>query len=184
MDRRESPLPRISRRRCVAALALAAGALAACGGRREQLPAPEGTAAPAAPGGLGLEEFLTLSAVLTGFPRERLSPELGRIYLESLQARPDGQVRLADLYAQAGFRSSAPPASVEQLAATGLFDREPPRALADAIVVCWYTGLYERGGRPAVATFADALAWQALGYAAAPGSCQGAVGSWAEAPGR
>jgi hypothetical protein len=187
----------MSRRRFLLALMMGAGggALAACGGRAgtgEEGASPTGQAgdvaqaeATAAAGDLAdvdLAEFLALSAVLTGFPRERLSPELGRIYLRSLQERPDPEVRLTDLYEQGGFRSSAPPESLEQLAETGLLDQEPRRTLADTVVEYWYTGVYDAGGEAAVATYTEALAWQALTWTVAPSNCQGAMGFWGEPP--
>ena len=67
-------------------------------------------------------------------------------------------------------------------AARGLFDAEQPRTLANKVIEYWYTGMYDSGGQAAVATYTDALAWQAITWATAPSNSQGAMGFWAEPP--
>jgi hypothetical protein len=56
--------------------------------------------------------------------------------------------------------------------------------LANAIVAAWYSGIYDGGtGKQAVATFTDALLWNALTFTKPPGWCGGQTGYWAQAPG-
>lgn len=142
-------------------------------------PVPTTTLSPAAGGDLPLAEFLALSAVLTGVAN--LSPDLGRVYLQSLQANTAFQVTVADLYEQAGFRSDAPPTTVAALASAGLFDQETTRALVDRIIELWYTGIYtNEAGEEAVATYVDALAWQTLAFTKPTTIC-GYPGFWSEA---
>jgi hypothetical protein len=140
-------------------------------------PAGTATALPE-PDGLPLEAFLQLSAVLTGI--SNLSPLLGQLYLQSLQASTQFQITLVDLYEQAGFRNASP--TIEELEENGLFDQEPTRQLADKIIEYWYTGIYDTPeGEQAVATFVDALAWQTLTFTKPLTLC-GAPGFWSEAP--
>jgi hypothetical protein len=56
--------------------------------------------------------------------------------------------------------------------------------LANAIVAAWYSGIYDSAaGKQAVATFTDALLWNALTFTKPAGFCGGATGYWAQAPG-
>jgi hypothetical protein len=178
---------RLSRRRFLLTLGLAVGtgSLAACATRHSipqplmvdplfhpqpVLPSPQPAASPTpAPesereaDGLPLADFLALSAVLTGVGE--LNPQLGTVYLQSLQASSQFDVTLVDLYEQAGFRSDTPPATVAELEANGLFAQEASRQLADKIIEYWYTGIYETAeGAQAVATFVDTLVWQTLKF--------------------
>jgi hypothetical protein len=199
----EQPRPSFSRREFLRGLALfvAGSALSACGAPRVepqglvtpwntptpikvlQSPQPPATAeatATLSPDGLQLEEFLALSAVLTGI--ENLDPVLGHVYLQSLQASSDFEVSLAELYERAGFRAAGPPTDVEALANAGTFAAETTQKLADKIIEYWYTGVYDTaGGEQAVATFVDALAWKALHYTKPPTICA-SPGFWAERP--
>lgn len=62
--------------------------------------------------------------------------------------------------------------------------RDHGGSLANAIVAAWYSGVYDSGvGKQAVATFTDALLWNALSFTKPPGWCGGATGYWAQAPG-
>jgi hypothetical protein len=55
--------------------------------------------------------------------------------------------------------------------------------LANAIVAAWYSGLYDSAaGKQAVATFTDALLWNALIFTKPPGWCGGETGYWSKAP--
>lgn len=58
----------------------------------------------------------------------------------------------------------------------------PARALANEIVAEWYSGLYDDGKAQAVATFDQALLWNALSFTKPFGSCGGAPGYWADPP--
>jgi hypothetical protein len=130
--------------------------------------------------GLALEDFLTLSSVLTGV--EELDPQVGSVYLQSLEASDQFEVSLSDLYQQAGFGRGTQPGTVAQLEANGLFEQESTRKLADKIIEYWYTGVYESAqGEQAVATFVDVLAWRTLRFTKPQTIC-GAPGFWAEPP--
>jgi hypothetical protein len=141
---------------------------------------PDAAAATPAPEGLPLAAFLALSALLTGI--DNLNPQIGQTYLQSLAASDQFDVSLAELYAQAGFTENSAPAGIEELEARGLFEQEGTRALADKIIEYWYSGVYDTpDGEQAVATFADALVWQAVRYTKPLTLC-GAPGFWAVPP--
>lgn len=126
-----------------------------------------------------LADFLALSVLLTGVPD--LTPTLGQVYLQSLQANPQFAPGLADLFDRAGVRSATPP-TLADVEAMGLFDQAERRALADTILELWYTGIYQTAeGEEQVATFVDALAWQTLTFTKPMTWC-GWPGFWSEAP--
>jgi hypothetical protein len=173
----------------------AAGALAGCtvqmdgvwqqAPARPILPSPEGyTAADVLatprPDTAELETFLTLSSVLTGF--DNLDPVLGAVYLSSLRAREDAPATLPALYETAGFGAPNPPLTVEDLEAAGVFAQESLAALADTIITYWYTGIYDTAEGPRVATYVDALAWQAIEYTKPRTICGPFPGFWRERP--
>jgi hypothetical protein len=54
--------------------------------------------------------------------------------------------------------------------------------LADAIVAAWYSGVYDTGKGEAVASFDQALVWNALSFTKPFGSCGGDTGYWADPP--
>ena len=92
------------------------------------------------------------------------------------------QNALADYYDAADFKRmaellhSAPPDDVDRLlASSGL------QKLAKAIVSGWYSGFVGTGESTRVLAYEGALAWQATGYAKAPGIC-GEFGDWATKP--
>lgn len=138
-----------------------------------------GTPQPTAPEGVvGLEEFLALSAVLTGV--SNLDPVLGRVYLGALQSGDFG-VSLAELYQQAGFEGEAT-AELADLQEAGVFEEEATRTLANTITRYWYTGVYDTAeGEQAVATYVDALAWKVLPWTK-PRSICGSRGFWEQRP--
>lgn len=53
--------------------------------------------------------------------------------------------------------------------------------LEQAIILAWYTGVYQTGGKSHVATHSGALVWKAQGTAA-PGTCSGEMGFWSKPP--
>jgi hypothetical protein len=55
-------------------------------------------------------------------------------------------------------------------------------ALANAIVGAWYSGVYSTADGQAVATFDQALLWNALTYTKPFGECGGDTGYWSAAP--
>lgn len=154
--------------------------------------APQGTPSaedgtPQAEGGLAIQQFLMLSAVLTGV--DNLNPAEGHVYLQSLQASDEFDVTLAELFEQTSdvletsdVSSGMPTATIEDLEAQGIFESEATATLADTIIEYWYTGIYTTpDGERAVATFVDALAWKALSFTK-PNSICGSPGFWEERP--
>ena len=131
---------------------------------------------------LTVDQFIQLSAVLTGVPASQLDQTLARTYLDSLQAQQGLVVSPAALYQQAGFGSASPPASIDAITGSPLFQQADVRALVDEIIQYWFTGIYEAPSGQQVATYTDALAWQVIQYAQAPSQCHGAMGVWADAP--
>jgi hypothetical protein len=193
-DQNEASHAKLNRRDFLrgAALLLGGGLLAACGTPTEEgwqagdywrTPTPashlETPAAGNTPAPEGLEAFLALSSVLTGF--DDLDPELGQVYLQSLQDNPEFGDGLDGLYEQAGVASGNLPDSVEALEQAGVFEEEATRSLADKIISLWYTGIYEQGEEQAVATFVDSLAWKSLTFTKPLTIC-GSFGFWSERP--
>lgn len=201
----DPPVDQLSRRAFLGGLLAAGGAglLAACapgqpfaGPYNTATPAqvlaspraPQGTpqagdGTPQAEGDLGLQQFLALSAVLTGV--NNLSPDEGRVYLQALQASDEFEVSPGDLYRQTSEIleiSDVSEATIEDLEAQGVFESEGTATLADTIIEYWYTGIYTTSeGEPAVATYVDALAWKTLAFTK-PNSICGSPGFWEERP--
>lgn len=143
--------------------------------------AGEGT--PPAEGELGLQQFLALSAVLTGV--DNLSPDEGRVYLQALQDSDEFEVSLGELLEQTSDIleiSDVSEATIEDLEAQGIFESEGTATLADTIIEYWYTGVYTTAeGEQAVATYVDALAWKALAFTK-PNSICASPGFWEDPP--
>src|SRR5690606_10360890 len=139
--------------------------------------------------------FLALSALLTGV--KNLDPVVGRVYMNSLQASDEFDLTLEELYEQTGFDGDAPPQTIEELEARGLFganasggsdsnggsaSESGPSALADRILEYWYTGVYTTAeGEQAVATYVDALSWKTLAFTK-PNSICATFGFWEARP--
>jgi len=56
------------------------------------------------------------------------------------------------------------------------------RNLANDIVASWYSGIYETGHGPAVATYNEAMMWRALGFTKPLATCGGPTGYWNSPP--
>ena len=196
-----TPAPVLSRRRFLqqAALITTGGLMAACAmpgahtlarepvevnPRDVQVPLPQ-AGSPQTDGEDGgtdaeLEQFLALSTLLTGV--ENLNPAIGRIYLDSLRQNSALAMPIGEFLTQIAGGGTAMPATLDELATTGLFDNETTRTLADKITETWYTGLYDTPeGEQAVATFVDALAWKTLTFTKPMTVC-GAYRFWTEPP--
>ena len=191
----------LSRRQFLQSLLIAVGGslLTACGVQRRVdsptplrqiamphpiLPSPQPPAAEATtavqPDGAPLAAFLALSALLTGI--DNLNPVLGRVYLQSLQATPQTSASLAELFDAAGLQAATPPTTLAAIEQRGIFEQAETRTLANKITEYWYTGIYETAeGEEVVATYVDALIWQALPFTKPTTIC-GAPGFWSEAP--
>lgn len=59
---------------------------------------------------------------------------------------------------------------------------ESDAALAGDIVTAWYSGVYRTADGEAVASFTDALIWDALDFTKPFASCGGETGYWAGPP--
>ncbi len=148
------------------------------------LPSPQPPVAQATtaaqPDGVPLAAFLALSALLTGI--DNLNPVLGRVYLQSLQATPQAGATLAQLFDAAGLQAATPPTTLAAIEQRGIFEQAGTRTLANKIIEYWYTGIYETAeGEAVVATYVDALVWQAISFTKPTTIC-GAPGFWSEAP--
>jgi hypothetical protein len=117
------------------------------------------------------EQFLALSEKLTGTPK--LDLDVATTIL-------------------GGFLATGHGAEVAQLVGEN-FDSFTP--IANAIVAAWYSGLYTtvpkgagasnhplRGRVQRVATFTDALVWNALTFTKPWAECGGETGYWADPP--
>jgi hypothetical protein len=156
---------------------LLASSIVTCALWRETAAQDAGSAA------IGLDEFMRLSRVLTGFD-DLADESVGGEYFAALTSRPGFAQRLAELWRLAGFDGATPPVTVSDLATRGVYEVPALAEIADAITGNWYSGTYlTAGGERRVATYTDALAWRSLGYRpAGPSACGGAFGHWAERP--
>jgi hypothetical protein len=133
-----------------------------------------------------LDEFLDLSALLTGFEKADLDPRLARIYLDTIHAMvaasPDSA--LEKLYRKAGFRTGQKPRTYDEMEAKGAFDDATANAVAEEIMLCWYSGTIPSGGalKIRVATYDTALAWKSITWTTPNMECRGALGAWSEPP--
>lgn len=143
-------------------------------------PVATGSSAPASPdaspqAAAPVDDFLALSALLTGVPAASLDPALGRAIQEGFsKPRP---FTIPDLLKRAGFEGGRGPATLADLGP--VFEEEDSRRLADEVTVAWYTGVVPGEGGPKVAGYVTTLQWKALGYGGAPSVCHG---GWWDAP--
>ena len=124
--------------------------------------------------GFGIDKFMKMSALLTGFDKDSgLDEKLGNIYLESLEQYPPSKTTLSELYETLGVDSN----TSETVELTD--DQEK---LAAAVITCWYTGNYTTADGLKSATYEDMLAWKATEYVTPNAQCHGVMGFWADAP--
>jgi hypothetical protein len=142
---------------------------------------PEGSPTADDAADADLERFMALSRALTGFD-DLQDTELGQVYLDAVTNQDDLSDQLDQLYEKAGMSESTAAVTLEDLESAGAFDDET-RPVADAITTAWYTGTYDSGGGElVVATYINALAWQATDYRqTGPSSCSGQTGNWSAA---
>jgi hypothetical protein len=81
-----------------------------------------------------------------------------------------------------GFLATGQGAGLAELVADPGIGSAKNAALANAIVGGWYSGLYNTPDGQAVATFDQALLWNALSYTKPFGECGGDTGYWSAAP--
>ena len=124
-------------------------------------------------------QFLVLSNALTGFD-DIDNIDLARVYMDQLGDAGD---RLDELYEAVGIDDAGNAVTWQQVRESGALDDEGLRELANAIATSWYSGKYEQGDETFVATYINALAWQATEYrVTGPSTCAGAMGVWASPP--
>ena len=111
--------------------------------------------------GEALERFLALSARLTGFPAEVFDPALAGDLLDALRATGEG----------AGLDDLSDGTADEALG-----------SLAAQIIAAWYSGIHPTAEGRAVRAVREALVWQALGFAHAPGFCSAELNDWTRPP--
>lgn len=126
-----------------------------------------------------LGNFLGLSSLLTGV--SNLDPDVGKVYLDALQANAASRQALFDLIRRSGVGSPSQVQTLDQLGATGVFRNKATRSVADTITKYWFTGIYDTPGGPRAAAWIGALAWT-TSYTKAMGVCGGATGYWAARP--
>jgi hypothetical protein len=131
---------------------------------------------------IDLNRFMQISRVLT--ETNVLGDEPGHRYLEAILANPVDARALSELWQLGAFDGPEAAQSVADLVAHGVYDVPELARLADAITGAWYSGVYvTANGERRVATYDNALAWQALEYGAGGRSaCGGAFGHWASKP--
>lgn len=118
-------------------------------------------------------QFLAISEVLTGYEASSLDPQLAITYRAALEKQqPQG---LSELLAR--FERGQRP-SLTELTSDGTLQSPAARAAADAVLLMWYTGVYDDGSGPRVAAYTDSLAWRSLTYTNPPTTCGGSVGFW------
>jgi hypothetical protein len=114
-----------------------------------------------AEGAVNADQFLALSQRLTH--AADLDRDIAKILLGGFLATGQGP-GLAEL-------AAGPASAVGENA-----------ALANAIVGAWYSGVYNTKDGQAIATFDQALLWNALTYTKPFGQCGGDTGYWSDAP--
>jgi hypothetical protein len=141
------------------------------------LPSPMPHDTPSPDGEALLPGFLALSALLTGVPN--LDPQLGQIYLASLQ-RGETAGQVAELLQEIAVIADTPPTTLAELEETGLLAQQGMDGLTGQITKLWYTGIYpNEDGEDTVATYVDSLAWQTLRFTKPKTIC-GYPGFWEE----
>lgn len=110
---------------------------------------------------ISVAQFLDLSKTLTG--ASSLDPDVGRTLLGAFIATGHE----ADL---AGLISD--PAGA----------KEKNAAVAKAIVAAWYSGVCKTAAGEAIATYDQALLWNAVSFTKPMGVCGGDTGYWSDPP--
>jgi hypothetical protein len=117
------------------------------------------------------------------FAQSSVTPEQFLALSEKLTEKSDLDLEVATTIL-GGFLATGQGEGLTQLAGEG-FDAFTP--LADAIVAAWYSGLFmtaAAGEAPVqkVATFSEALVWEALTFTKPWAECGGETGYWADPP--
>jgi hypothetical protein len=123
------------------------------------------------------------------FAQSQVTPEQFQALSERLTETPKLDLGIATTIL-GGFLATGHGDELAKLVALG---HQPVTPLADAIVAAWYSGVYttmpkDDGASPAgqpvqaVATFTQALLWDALTFTKPFGECGGETGYWADPP--
>ena len=105
-----------------------------------------------------LDQFLALSRRLTG--ATKLEATAAKTMLGALLSTGKG----------------------EELASLVAGGEVADKDLAATIIAAWYSGICESASGPVVATFDQALLWQALSFTKPFGECGGSTGYWSDPP--
>jgi hypothetical protein len=82
----------------------------------------------------------------------------------------------------AGYADGHGPATLAALERSPAFHHPGGRAAVEAVAAAWWSGMVPaEGGHQRVVSYADALVWKTLPYAAPPSICLGATTAWTKA---
>jgi len=140
--------------------------------------AAEALPAPVGPNQLTQDEFMRLSAFLTG--HDNLKTEVGaRIFRSYAPGSPENR-QLADLYTAI---RNAGDSSVDALLSGSGFRDTPRFGPAVALVMAWYLGFIGQGEQAQLVAFEDALMFAPTAdVLPVPTFCQSETGAWAAPP--
>lgn len=112
--------------------------------------------------GFALDDFVALSASLTGVPAAALDARAARVMYAAFEERGllPGLARLA---------GQADPGAAES-------------PLADEVAAAWYSGIVQTANGPVVAAYASALLWGSASFLHPSGTCGGLTGYWGDPP--
>jgi hypothetical protein len=131
-----------------------------------------------------LDDFLHLSALLTGFKTGELDAKLARTYLDTVTATLPAGLTMSELFSRARLDSETQPQTFDQLEATGVFDDARMATVLDEIAICWYSGTVPTDSpmRIRVVAYDAALAWKSITWTTPNMTCRGVTGFWSEPP--
>lgn len=127
-----------------------------------------------------VNEFLKLSAVLTGFKESELDHGLAQIYLNSINSLPPSKAGLDELYNSLALNDGQSPGY--SFVEAKVFGSNEEKILADTIITYWYTGTYNSPEGMKTASYQNQLAWRATGYLIPNAQCRGTFGLWQNKP--
>ncbi|HAX48540.1 MAG TPA: sugar dehydrogenase complex small subunit [Ignavibacteria bacterium] len=129
---------------------------------------------------LNPDQFLKLSAILTGFKEKELDVKLAETYMNSLNDFPPSKAGLGDIYKTIGLGDGEKP--TPPFIEGTLFTDPEEKILADTLIQYWYTGTYKDASGMKSASYQNQLAWKSTGYLIPNAQCRGTFGFWADKP--
>ena len=129
---------------------------------------------------LNTDQFLKLSAILTGFKEKELDLKLAELYMNSLNDFPPSNATLGDIYKTTGLNDGEKP--TPPFIEGTLFTDPEEKILADTLIHYWYTGTYKIASGVKTASYQNQLAWKSTGYLIPNAQCRGSFGFWADKP--